>query len=331
MMGFLRLGASLFKSRCKKMLLMLLAITSVYGVGRLYYRVTDGFLESNIQYDLPFNSHWSTVPLTPEKKEEMAQILNQEFYYLGKGCQSYVFASRDGDYVIKFFKYQRFKPQIWLDSLTWVPFLDAYRLDRMERKRKKLEYAFASWKLAAEELQSETGVLYAHFNKTTEWPQKLIVYDKMGFKHELDLNSLEFMVQKRAKMLCKEILSYKKKNDLASGQSLIDKLIALLLNEYARGYADNDHALMQNTGVFDKQPIHIDVGQFVKNPIAADPAVYHQELFNKMWKFRRWLHEHYPELADYTDQRLEEAIGPSFAKLKPELNKANMGRIPVLL
>lgn len=311
-----------------RLLGLILGVSALYGTGRLYYRITDGFTESNIHYEIPYDPRWDVAPLAEGDKKAVEKILAQDFHYLGKGCQSYVFASDDGQYVLKFFKYQRFKPQTWLDHFAFIPPVDSYRLRKIEKKKQKLNNVFASWKMAYEELQPETGVLYVHLNKVGGWDQKIHIYDKMGLKHELDLNSLEFMVQKKASMLCSELLKFKQKDDLASGKKLIDALLTLLLSEYDRGYADNDHALMQNTGVYQGKPIHIDVGQFVKNPVAADPKVYRQELFSKMWKFRLWLRKEYPELADYTDVRLREAIGPSFETLRPQLNKSSMGRIP---
>jgi hypothetical protein len=210
-----------------------------------------------------------------------------------------------------------------------MPWVDSYLMAKIAKKRRKLDYAFSSWQLAYEELQPETGVVYVHLNKSGLWDKNLVLYDKMGFKHEIALGAIEFMIQKKATMLCAELLSFKRSANLLAAQSCIDSLLALLLSEYQRGYADNDHALMQNTGIFEAKPIHIDVGQFVKNPIAADPKVYQQELFNKMWKFRLWLRHNYPQLADYTDARLKAAIGPAFDTLTPQLNKASMGRIPV--
>lgn len=305
-----------------------LCVLSLYGAGRLYYRLTDGFMESNIVYDVPQELRRDTRPLSQENKRALDAILAQEFHYLGKGCQSYVFSSQDGNYVLKFFKYQRFRPQAWLDAFAFIPLVDSYRLDKIAKKKRKLDNVLTSWKMAYEELQPETGVIYVHINKSGDWQKNLVIYDKLGLRHEIDLNGIEFMVQKRARMLCPELLRMKQNHDLGDAKAHIDSLLSLLLSEYQRGYADNDHALMQNTGVYAFTPIHIDVGQFVKNPIAADPNVYNQELFNKMWKFRIWLRQNYSELADYTDQRLEEIIGPSFATLTPELNKSSMGRIP---
>src|SRR5262245_49798043 len=94
--------SSLFQPKnIGRVLIAIVCIAVTYGGGRLYYRLTDGFVESNIMYDVPKDPRWQTVTLTGYEKEALAAILSQPFYYLGKGCQSYVFASQDGQYVIK--------------------------------------------------------------------------------------------------------------------------------------------------------------------------------------------------------------------------------------
>ncbi len=312
----------------KLFLLFAVLVILAYGGGRLYYAVTAGFVESNIMYDIPKNPRWNTSPLSSSEKESLKTILSQPFTYLAKGCQSYVFSSKDGQYVIKFFKFQRFRPQAWLDNFAFIPLVDSYRLKKIEKKRRKLENVLNSWKLAYEELQPETGVVYVHLNKTAEIDQELIAYDKMGFEHRLQLGGIEFMLQKKTEMLCPTLVKYRDNGDLTRAKELIDKLFAMLLSEYERGLADNDHALMQNTGVYNNQPIHIDVGQFVKNPVVTDTQIRNQELFNKTWKFRIWLQENYPAIADYTKLRLKEIIGDSFDEMKPNLYKSSVGRIP---
>jgi len=302
---------------------------ATYGSGRLYYHLTGGFTESNIIYEeLPYESKWEVAALSSEEKIRLQSILAQEYHYLGKGCQSYVFSSQDDQYVIKFFKYQRFRPQPWWEMVGLFPWFEEYRQKKIAQKKRKLDTAFASWKLAYEELQEETGVCYVHFNKSPEWQKNLVIYDKLGLKHTLPLDQLEFMVQKKGTMLCDALLSFKAEGNLAEAKQLIDRLLSLILSEYQRGYADNDHALMQNTGIFQGRPMHIDVGQFIKNSIVKDPQIYRQELYSKMWKFRHWLHQEYPALGEYTESQVAQIIGPAFHSMQPELNKGDVARIP---
>lgn len=306
--------------KTKKILIVsIIVLLLAYGSGRLYFQVTAGFTESNITSSLVPEERWKIKALTDRQKKEIDQALAQNYTYLGKGCQSYVFASQDGKYVLKFFKYQRFRPQGWLDYFAFIPAVDEYRLGKIEQKNQKLENIFTSWKIAYDELQEETGILYIHLNKSQDLRKSLVLYDKIGMKHTLDLDQYEFMLQKRAHMLTATIDNYMEQQEVAKAKELIDNLLQMILSEYQRGLGDNDHALMQNTGVLGNQPVHIDVGQFVRREDFKESTCYKQELFNKTYKFRIWLKKYHPEISSYVDQQLHRIIGPEMAQLKPHL------------
>jgi hypothetical protein len=303
----------------KSLLIIILLSVVIYGSGRLYFAVTGGFTVGNITSDLTYHQNWATKPLFPADKAQLKQILSQKFSYLGKGCQSYVFASEDGKYVIKFVKYQRFRPQAWLDHFAFIPVFDRYRLGKIEKKEKKLNMLFESWKIAYDNLQPETGLIYVHLNKSVDLDQQLKIVDKIGIEHTLNLDDMEFMVQKRAVMLCETVNTLVAQGQTYKAETLISNLVDMVLNEYSRGFADNDHALMQNTGVFEGNPVHIDVGQFVINPEIVQKEVYKQELFSKTFKFRLWLGKYHPELAAKLNEKLYQIIGPEMDTLVPQL------------
>src|SRR5688500_13829152 len=98
-----------FKSILKKysnwIINFLLAAILIYAVGRTYFQLTDGFKESNIIEDINEEPNHN-LNISNIEKDQIKKILAQPFYYLGKGCQSYVFISNDKKYVIKFLKHQ---------------------------------------------------------------------------------------------------------------------------------------------------------------------------------------------------------------------------------
>jgi hypothetical protein len=292
-----------------------------YGLGRLYFHLTGGFSLSNISSDFSYHPNWKIRSLAKDEQEEVDRALNQSYYYLGKGCQSYVFLSEDHQYVIKFFKYQRFRLQPWLAYFPPLPAIVKYREEKIEKKRVKLEGFIQSWKIAFEDLKEETGLLFVHLNKTRDLNKELVIFDKIGQRHRLNLDDMEFCIQRKAEMLCSVLLKFKENNDLKEGQYLITRLLNLILSEYHRGLADNDHALMQNTGVVEGKPVHIDVGQFVKNKQIKDSSVYNQELFTKTYKFKIWLKEQYPELFVYLEDQLQEIMGPIYQEMKPKFRE----------
>ena len=307
------------KSLSKYFIITCLSIIAAYGLGRLYFNVTDGFTLSNISSTLSYDPRWETASLSDSLAAETDQALAQNYRYLGKGCQSYVFISDDGKYVIKFFKYQRFTPQEWLNYFAFIPSVDSYRLSKIAIKKQKMDNAFSSWKTAYDYLQPETGIIYVHLNKSDHLKKKLQITDKVGLKYALDMDQMEFMIQKTAKMLVPTINDLMKQHKVDDAKALLDNLLQILISEYQRGFGDNDHALMQNTGVSGKTPIHIDVGQFVQKEEFKNPQVYKQEIFNKTYKFRLWLQKEHVELSQYLDNELLKLIGNDFYSMKPQL------------
>lgn len=307
---------------------VLIFFLSLYGASRLYYGVTGGFTISNISSNLSFDKRWDINALTSEKKEALHQILKQKFSYLGKGCQSYVFLSEDKKYVIKFFKYQRFRPQAWLDYLSFIPAVNTYRLEKIAQKKLKLEGIFKSWTIAFRNLPVQTGLIYVHLNKSQDLDQTILISDKMGFDHHLQADQMEFLIQRTAKMLCPTIKDLVKNDESDKAKQLIDDLVVMLIDEYQNGYADNDHALMQNTGVIDGKPIHIDVGQFIKNDLVKNPEVYKKELYNKTFLFKKWLNKNHPELAKHLELKLLDVIGEQLFSMEPYRHKGDVGKIP---
>lgn len=308
------------KNRILKGIVFLCVLAMLaYGTGRLYFWLTGGFTVSNITSNLVFDERWQTTPLSPEQQKLVDGVLSQKFYYLGKGCQSYVFMSEDKEYVLKFIKYQRFRTQKWMGLFAFIPNVEQYKNERLEAKKHKLENLFQGWVIAYENLQPETGVIYTHLNKSQGLNRKIVIFDKMGFRHELEADQMEFMIQRSAVMLDVTIQKLMKEGKVLEAKGLINRLIQIIIAEYVRGFGDNDHALMQNTGVINDQPIHIDVGQFAQGDEYKDPAIYKQALFSKTYKFRIWLKKEFPELAQYLETELIQIIGPEFYTMKPQL------------
>ncbi len=187
-----------------RLILLLLAVFALYGVGRFYYLVTGGFMVSNISSDFPH--------------QPLALAMDQPYYYLGKGCQSYVFASADDQYVIKFFKYQRYRLQPWLTYFPPLPAIVAYRQEKIEKKWNKLDGFVQSWKIAFENLKDETALIFVHLNKTDHLKKTMTLYDKIGQKHLIALDEMEFCIQRRARMLCDILLEYKEKENLTDAK-----------------------------------------------------------------------------------------------------------------
>lgn len=305
----------------KRTLLILAICLSLYGLGRLYLQRTDGFFVSHIlstRTDFPAKPIWSISPLSKEEKQLVQEALHQPYTYLGKGCQSYVFASQDGKFVLKFFKYQRFRPQAWLRYLPPLPALTLYMQEKAEKRERKLLSFMKSWQIAYNELKQESGLLCMHLNKTNEGWGYVTLIDRAGTRHQVDLDQTEFYLQKRGTPLEEHLLHLIQNGETERAKKLIDALLQQILSAYQRGLGDRDHALLQNTGVLpNDQIIHIDIGQFTKDPAFTQPLCQNQELFSKTYRFAAFLQQHSPLLAAHLQERLVEKIGSAYFAMEP--------------
>lgn len=313
----------------KKIVGLIICLAATYGLGRVYYHVTDGFVEKNIHYERAADPKYE-IAVSPEKMGEIKEILSSPFYYLGKGCQSYVFEDKTHRYVIKFLKYQRYRPHNALSYFTFIPWIARQVEERTEKKLSKIDNVYRSWKTSLVMAPDETGVLYVHLNKTKEFDRPLIIYDKIGLKHEIDLNAVEFLLQRKAQLLTTYLTNLVNEKREEEVLSFLQNMIDQMVDGFKRGISDNDYALLQNTGVADGHAVYIDVGQIIYNPIVRDPKVYGKELFNKTYKFRQWLRDLSPVVADQFDGMVAEAVGPDFYTMPPYVNKSNMGDLPNL-
>lgn len=300
---------SFFVKHSQKIVYSILFLTLVFGAGRLYFELTDGFMVRNIQSNLRYSPKREL-----EVQDEVAkEILKQPFHYLAKGCQSYCFLSEDGNYVLKFFKYQRFSTSPVLEPLRFIPPINRFVLQRKAHKMERLDFFMQAWTIAYKYVPEESGLVYVHLNKTAHLNTPIVIYDKLGLKHELDSDSMEFLIQRRAEPLAKVLLN----SSDEEGVRIIDELLATLLKEYSLGIGDHDPALLQNTGLYNGKPFHIDVGQFYLNPAFKDPKNTYQDLFNRTYEMRIWLKAKKPALEPVLTHKLRRIIGEDFDKMKP--------------
>ncbi len=304
------------KTWLRRLIGLTLTIAIVFFISRGYYRLTDGFRVSSMTYDMPYNPSWEIQPLSKKDQAEVDSILSQPFNYVGKGAQSYVFTSEDDKYVIKFFKFRHLRPSWIIDALPEWDFLKDYREKIRERKNKLIMVVFSGYKLAYEELKSESGIVYLHLNKTQHLSKNLTVYDKLGLKWEIDLDPIVFVIQEKAKTTRAVVTDALKNNDIGLVEKRITQILDLYLFEYSKGIYDIDHGVLHNTGFVGDKPIHLDVGRLTKDPKMKLPEYYQPDLImivNKfdVW-FRRGYPEQYPEIKVFLEEKMSKILGKPF-------------------
>jgi len=262
---------------------------------RMYYQLTDDFRLANMTYEISHHPEWEIAELPVIDQIKMQKILDQTFTYVGKGAQSYVFSSEDGQYVIKFFKFKHLKPSLFVDLLPPVYPFAGYKKSQQVRKARKLNGVFNGYHLSYEKHKEESGLFFIHLNKTTTLHKRVVVKDKLGLSHIIYLDSVVFLIQEKGETLSSVMNSLLKKGDIVQAKQRIRQVFDLYYAEYQKGIYDHDHAVMQNTGFTGTKPIHLDVGKMHSDPQIKEPARYKSDLLIIYSKIDRWYKVNYPQ------------------------------------
>jgi len=265
---------------------------------------TDGFSIAKIHSELSYNPKWETASLSEEKQKELYPILLQKFHYLGCGGQCFAFGSEDGQYVIKFFKHKIRKPYSYFLKAALPKALDVRRKRKLDKELFKVNRDFTSYKIAYEDLQEETGLIYIHLNKATSLNRSVCIVDKLGIEHQIPLDGIEFIVQAQAQLLYLRIDDLMARGDTAGAKLSLHAVLATIVKRCQKGVFDEDPRIHRNFGFIGEKPIFIDVGRFVHDPLRKDPTVYKADLLTITKRFRTWLKASHPELVSTLDEEL---------------------------
>lgn len=279
---------------------------------RLYYKLTDDFRISNIIYEMPYHAEWSSSPLIPSEQAHIDSILKQKFYYLGKGAQSYAFASEDQLYVLKFFKFKHLKPSWFIQSLPNIPPFTSLKERETTRKFRKLNSIFTGYKLAYDLEKEESALLYIQLNPSNV-KRNVILFDKIGLERTVDLGSVVFILQKKGLPLDTVLKDLLDKGDLTLAKERIGQIFDLYMSEYRKGIYDLDHGVLHNRGFIGNKPFLLDVGKLRKDERTSQPDFIRNDLSIVVSRILPWLQKKYPkqapELEQYMEQKLTEILG----------------------
>jgi hypothetical protein len=250
-----------------RVLFFLLFVLSLLSLPFVAKKFTQGFRVAKLEFHVPHHPEWE-VPMD----SQILSILDQPYAYLGKGAQSYVFASLDGRYVVKLF-----------------------RSDSEE----KIIALFNACKMAYDCLKEETGLVYLHLNPTSQRLPILTCQDPLGRGIKLPLDRYRFAIQKRAKPF-RETLEAAM-GDPALMKARIDQFVALLVSRTEKGIFNTDPSLSRNFGFLDDRAVEIDFGNY------HETASYSEftEIKRYTHRLHRWLARTAPEWADYLDRQVE--------------------------
>jgi hypothetical protein len=282
------------------------------GGGLFFCCRSSGFSLDKITSRLSYNGTWESEPITGQQRELLVQeIFPQTYYYLAAGNQCYAFISEDRQYVLKFFKMKNLFPKGWLDNFP--PSLLQYLGFKHETSNRLfLERIFSSYKDAYETLRDETGLIYIHFNKTREFKSKVNLIDSKGKKYFVDLDTLEFVVQKKATKIYDHfegLLDECKYEDLRASIHSFLRLIALRCE---RGFVDQDLSIRNNFGFIGNTAIQFDCATLTRDSSMKYPQNFRQEVLEVAERLDVWARKNVPEITLFIQEEAQSLINHSF-------------------
>lgn len=281
-----------------KWIQLLILLIGIFFLPKFCRNQTDGFQVSNIHSHLAHDEKWEV------KCEALPEIFDQKFTYLASGGQAYAFVSEDGKYVVKFFKHHLRRLPLWLKALPLPENLAKRREATKAKRQRKFLRDFTSYKLSYELLPKETGILYVHLNKTDTLKTKAQIIDKLQIEHSIDLDKVEFVIQKRADLVFPYFTKLIEEGEIEKSKKCIHSILELVKTRCAKGIYDEDPRLHRNFGFVDDRAIVIDVGRLRPDPSRKDPQVVSQDLAKITASLQTFLEVASPELATYLKKEL---------------------------
>ena len=251
----------------------------------------------NLQYiesSLPHRQDWE-ARLTDDHDRYFYVASQQALRWLGKGSASFIFATSDNKYVVKFIDLSQFKAAS-----------DPVLIEKTLKRKKpgndpRLEDIFQSAKISFNELAEETGVLYVHLNRTKETIHGLKLIDSYGQSQRACGDDTCFLMQRRARPVLNVLTELMDKGAVEEAQRRVDQIFDLLASLAKKGYVDGDDRVIANNsiGFTDDRAIYVDTFHFffVKQLNMAQRM--HYECQQRLLPLERWLELNYPELGAY--------------------------------
>lgn len=290
-----------------KFLSFIIALVFLSGIIWGYLKISDGFSIKEMSSSLKVDPSREIAPLSEEKKGQLQKILSQKFRYLGKGCQFYVFEGEDQSHVIKFLKHKHLRPLTWLQEIPMPQNLRKYCFQKIAKRDARIKNLFSSCKLAYEEMPEETQILYLHLNKVPSFERSVVIVDKLGIHHQIEIDDYEFVIQKKARRVSDVFQELLDNGQEKLAREKTQQLIQLVLHRCQKGIRDRDRSFVQNVAFHpqDEKALFIDIGQFYKDETILEEKEQNKDLKKRLENLRYWTEANFPELTQYIDEEIQ--------------------------
>ncbi|HEV8051596.1 MAG TPA: hypothetical protein VGP47_03810 [Parachlamydiaceae bacterium] len=262
---------------------LLLVAGTLFALVIAYSYYDRQFKLSNIKGNWP---ETYSARIAPDQLPHLNETVSQPFYYLDRGKQSFVFISQDRKYVLKFFDNRCLRSGM-------LPFLFSIGKKKCSKKLKRL---FEGYQIAQSHDATNAGLLFLQLAADPSNHLQVVVKDRFGLDHVINLSEVPFVIQEKAIPLRQLISSLLEKGNVEEAKFRFRQIIDMYVDEYQHGIFDSDHNFMYNTGFVDNRPLRIDLGRLRLEEAIKDPEVYEEDLEKiGIQRLGDWLERHFPQ------------------------------------
>lgn len=246
-----------------------------------------------------------------KRPENLEKILEQKFTYLGKGKQAFVFASEDGEHVLKVFKPHspftsiRFlgKPRkVSFSKIPGMKFL--FRSLHSEEIEQQKEKDFQSCVNSFFFFPKETELEYLHLAESNDLHRTITIFDKIGVVHKLNADTTCFLLQKKADLLYPTLDSHIQKKDFKKAKELLTSLVELSFS-FVAGGIDSPTTVEKNLGCMGGRVVLIDTGRVLQRKDFSNMGPKIEDMDHCVHHMRKWLKEKAPFLSDHLEEQVQ--------------------------
>lgn len=270
------------------------------------------FSIAKVQSELPYNENWEVDPLTQNQyKNLINNVFSQPYYYLDSDHHCYAFISRDLQFIFKVFKK---KSAISKDQLPPFPFSLFKHWDRYVHSDNPFvcERVFANYKDAYDNLRNETALVYLHLNKNREFRTTIHLIDSRGKSHYPDLDSIEFVLDRRADQLFSYLTQLAENKESEKLHLAIRSVLQLVAFCCEKGFTTHNHLLKRYFGFVDGKAVQFDCSTLTRDSSMKYPLNFREEILSAARQLNLWAIQHDPELSFFIQQEAHRIIRSFF-------------------
>ena len=263
----------------------------------------EGFRLYKIQEKLTYDPRWD-VTSTAEDLQNAKNILKEHtFHYLGHGFQCYAFESDDGQYVLKFPRYQRLRQPAFIQELPSLPFLDEWRKERRLTLNHRRECLLRSCKTSWDLAKRETAMLFVHLNQTRDLFGTVTIVDLLKETHVIPIDDYQFLLQKKALHIKPEFDRLMAEGKVDDAKKRVEQIYELLIDCARKSVQDMDGALIRknNLGFLKDRAIYIDGGKMTYKECIRSKKWFQKDL-KRLYQLNKWFKEKYPVLSEHLEK-----------------------------